>query len=204
MAALRRAQIEYNNRMAQKMYTHTHQTQFTHTHTHTHTQRKLVVNTTHTTITCSLLEYKENYEKIPCDQSTIMVYEYIFLWQTYKHFSLSLSLSLRAATKPPPGSYNRDGPQLPLTPSDTRWNWKFVSYNLCIIIPLLFLPPSLPPSLFLLILPCRPSARYEKRVTSPEKNTRSSQERVEDEMFELWPHPLDKLIHVLLKLCYVQ
>ena len=29
---LRRAR-EYNNRMAQKMYTHTHQTQFTHTHT---------------------------------------------------------------------------------------------------------------------------------------------------------------------------
>ena len=29
----------------------------------------------------------------------------------------------------------------------------------------------------------------------------------EDDMFELWPHPLDKLIHVfivLLKLCYVQ
>ena len=64
---LRRAR-EYNNRIAQKMYTHTHthththQTQFTHTHqtqfTHTHrlahTQRKLV-NTTHTTI--SMLEY---------------------------------------------------------------------------------------------------------------------------------------------------
>ena len=47
---LRRAR-EYNNRMAQKMYTHTHQTQFTHTHRHT--ERKLV-NTTHTTI--SLLE----------------------------------------------------------------------------------------------------------------------------------------------------
>ena len=50
---LRRAR-EYNNRMAQKMYTHTHQTQFTHTHRLAHTQRKLV-NTTHTTI--SLLEY---------------------------------------------------------------------------------------------------------------------------------------------------
>ena len=43
---------------------------------------------------------------------------YIGAAQTYKHFSLSLSL--RAAIKPPPGSYNRDGPKLPLTPSDTR------------------------------------------------------------------------------------
>ena len=42
---LRRAR-EYNNRMAQKMYTHTHQTQFTHTNRLAHTQRKLV-NTTH-------------------------------------------------------------------------------------------------------------------------------------------------------------
>ena len=56
---LRRAR-EYNNRIAQKMYTHTHshththQTQFTHTHRLAHTQRKLV-NTTHTTI--SMLEY---------------------------------------------------------------------------------------------------------------------------------------------------
>ena len=42
---LRRAH-EYNNRMAQKMYTHTPDTIYTHSQTSTHTERKLV-NTTH-------------------------------------------------------------------------------------------------------------------------------------------------------------
>ena len=63
---LRRAR-EYNNRMAQKMYTHTPYTIYTHTQTSTHTEKACQHNS------LILLEYNYNNEPAGCRNTVYKV-----------------------------------------------------------------------------------------------------------------------------------